>query len=75
MNCWFRSKLPDGSWDPLTSKMLTFYDKGKQRAFYVNTGTGYKIPYSKGTSVQLRGENIYTTLFFRDNVKGNVWFN
>ena len=43
--------------------------------YYTNSTTGYTIPHSKNTSVQLRMENKTQTIWTKDNVKGIVWFN
>ena len=68
-------KKSNGSWDSLESKMRTFTSSGTKMVYYTNSSTGYKIPYAKGTSVQLRGENKTNTTVIKDNVSGNVCFN
>ena len=75
VNVWLRSKKSNGSWDSLESKMRTFTTSGTKMVYYTNSSTGYKIPYSKGTSVQSRGENKTNTAVIKDNVSGNVCFN
>ena len=75
VNVWLRSKKSNGSWDSLESKMRTFTSSGTKMVYYTNSSTGYKIPYAKGTSVQLRGENKTNTTVIKDNVSGNVCFN
>ncbi|MGM9974582.1 MAG: hypothetical protein ACI33K_11145, partial [Clostridiaceae bacterium] len=75
INCWFRSQKSDGTWDPLNSKLRSITSLGSYHMYYTNSTTGYTIPHSKNTSVQLRMENKTQTIWTKDNVKGIVWFN
>lgn len=75
VNVWLRSKKSNGEWDVLNSKLQSFTKAGTKDVYYTNSKTGYKIPYSKGTKAQLRGENKTNTSIVKDHVSGVVWFN
>lgn len=75
INVWLRSKKANGEWDVLNSKMRSFTEPGTKELYYTNQDTKYKIPYSKGTSAQVRGENKTRTTLIHDHVSGVAYFN